>query len=243
MLKNIKSKFILNLIFGYLKNKIKLKIVKHNKNLLFKLNIGFEDFQKYQLIKELNWKYNTNIKDINAPKLEFKYKLKKYRENKKEVLEYIEKIGFRDLKELYIFYGNISDITKLENVRFNKLEILNLKNNKIENIDVFEKVNFPELKELNLKNNEIKDINALEKAQFRKLLCLNLSRNKIENIDILEKVYFKELKKLSLKLNRIADIKVLEKVKFEKMEMLNLCYNRIENIDVLEKVNFKGLKN
>ena len=45
MLENIRSKYILEKIFDYLKNKRKLKIIKCNKKILGDLNISKEDFQ------------------------------------------------------------------------------------------------------------------------------------------------------------------------------------------------------
>ena len=65
MLRKIKSKKILKNIFKNLKNRIKLKILKYNKNLLFQLNIQKKDFENYLLLKEINPKYDLNIKDID----------------------------------------------------------------------------------------------------------------------------------------------------------------------------------
>ena len=43
----------------------------------------------------------------------------------------MEKVNFKELKELYLLRNSISDIKVLEKVKFEKLEILNLENNKI----------------------------------------------------------------------------------------------------------------
>ena len=59
MLENIRSKYILQKIFDYLKNKKKLRIIKRNKKILDDLNISKDDFQKYKTLKEFNKKYST----------------------------------------------------------------------------------------------------------------------------------------------------------------------------------------
>ena len=64
MLNNIKSKYILNLILENLKKRIELKLVKYNKILINKLNIKKEDLEKFKLLKEMNQKFNLDIKDI-----------------------------------------------------------------------------------------------------------------------------------------------------------------------------------
>ena len=44
-------------------------------------------------------------------------------------------MNFKELKELYLFNNNISDIKVLEKVKFEKLEKLNLSENKISKIN------------------------------------------------------------------------------------------------------------
>ena len=65
MLQNINSKYVLNLVFKYMRNKKKLTIVKHNKEIMKRLDIKKDDFIVYDTLKEFNNKYNTNIKDID----------------------------------------------------------------------------------------------------------------------------------------------------------------------------------
>ena len=69
MLNNIKSKYIVNIIFQNLKNKRKLNIIKNNKKMLDILNITKDDFQLYRYLKEFNKKYNLNIEDIDIKEL------------------------------------------------------------------------------------------------------------------------------------------------------------------------------
>ena len=140
MLNNIKSIKILNIIVGTLKMRVELKLFKYNKKMLNKLNIKKENFEQFILLKEMNLKFKLGIKDIDIKELNLgNMKL----EN--DIIEYLVKIKFNDLKVLNLEKNHISNIKGLENVNFTKLEKLNLKNNKIQDIDILEKVNFKEL--------------------------------------------------------------------------------------------------
>jgi len=74
MLEDIKSEFILDTIFKNISNKLKLKIIKHNKNLLQKLNITIEDFKIYEALKQFNKDFNLDIKDIDIEELDLSHK-------------------------------------------------------------------------------------------------------------------------------------------------------------------------
>ena len=52
MLANIKSNLILKKIFMNIIDLKRLKIIKHTKKLMNKLNVGLEDFKEYILLKE-----------------------------------------------------------------------------------------------------------------------------------------------------------------------------------------------
>ena len=237
MLEKVKSKYIMEKLFGNIKNKRKLNIIKYNKKILARLNINKEHFDNYIKLNEFNNKYNTNIEDINNKELNL--------ENKRignEGLKSLFKIEFKELKELNLSYNEISDINILEKVKFKELNKLNLNGNSITDINILEKVNFKELQELYLGCNEISDINILEKVDFKELKELILSHNEITNINILEKVNFKELKVLDLKFNEISDIKILAKIKFKELKELDLSYNKInndENNSIIKNLKFK----
>ena len=158
MLNKVRSLKILNIILGILKMRIKLKLLKYNKKILKKLNIKKEDFEQFIFLKEINRKFNLNIKDIDIKELNL--------ENKNlvtDIIEFLSKIKFNALKVLNLFKNKISDIKVLEKVKFEKLELLNLNENNISNIDILEKVNFKELKELGLSKNKIEDIKVWKK--------------------------------------------------------------------------------
>lgn len=53
MLKNIKSKKVLFLIFEKLNTRIKLKTIKYNKEILNRLNINTADFEAFKNLKDL----------------------------------------------------------------------------------------------------------------------------------------------------------------------------------------------
>ena len=240
MLNNIKSKIILNIVFDKLKRQIKLKILKYNKFLQNRLYININDFHDFHLVKELNEKFNLNIENDYVERINLYY-----RKFGDEILDYFNKIEFKQLKELNLSLNNLSDINKLEKAKLENLIILDLGDNEINDINILGKVNFRKLKELYLYNNFISDINVLEKVKFEKLELLNLNHNHITNIDILEKVNFIHLKNLNLFFNSISDISSLLKAKFIKLEKLYITQNNLnDRKNILEKlmVHFKNLE-
>ena len=131
MLSKIRSLKILNIILGTLKKRIELKLLKYNKKMMNKLNIKKEDFEQFILLKEINLKFNLNIKDIDINEIDL--------ENKNldnDIIEYLTKIKFNKLKVLDFEVNKISDIEALEKLKLPKLEILNLRENNIGNIDI-----------------------------------------------------------------------------------------------------------
>ena len=148
MLEDIKSEFILDSIFNNISNKLKLKIIKHNKNLLQKLNITIEDFKIYETLKKFNEDFNLDIKDIDIEELDLSHKRIGKKEsdlnnNKTKDIQILERIKLKNLKILRICWNYISDIKVFENVNLNKLELLNLNYNYISDIKILENVNFP----------------------------------------------------------------------------------------------------
>ena len=64
MLRKIRSKYVLNIIFGKLKKRKELNLIKYNKKIIDKLNIKKNDFEDFIFLMEFNKKYNLKIKDI-----------------------------------------------------------------------------------------------------------------------------------------------------------------------------------
>ena len=162
MLKDIKSKFILEKIFYLVNNKLKLKIIKYNKNIFQKLDITIEDYKVYNTIKKLNENFELNIKDINVEELDLSHKRlgskeesNKYNSKIKKDIKLLDGIKFENLKILVFAWNWITDIKLLMNVKLEKLELLNLNYNYISDISPLEKVKFPGLKELFLGDNNI----------------------------------------------------------------------------------------
>jgi len=154
MLVNINSKYIIDKIFEYMKNKRKLNIIKYNKRTLDKLKITKEHFEIYIALKEFKMKYNLNIDDIDIEELDLS---RKHIGN--EGLKYLIKIDFEKLNKLNLSGNKISDISILKDVNFKELKELNLSYNEISYISILKDVNFKELNQLNLRHNEISDIN------------------------------------------------------------------------------------
>ena len=150
MLNKVRSEKILNIILGALKKRIELKLLKYNKKMRNKLNLIKEDFEEFILLKEMNLRFNLDIKDIDIKEINL--------EKKKlddTIIEYLNQIKFNKLTVLNLKKNHITDIKIFENVNFEKLEILNLGYNKVSDINKLDKVNFKELKELFLNKNNI----------------------------------------------------------------------------------------
>ena len=178
MLKKIRSKKIVNTIFEKLKKRKKLNLLRYNKNLLNKLNIKKKDYQDFLTLKELDQKFNLNIKDTDIK--EFKVE-DKFLGN--EIFEYLNKINFEELKEINLSNNSLTEIKLSENIKFEKLEKIYFYENKIADINILDKLQFKNLKTLDLDYNQITDINILEKAKFEKLENLslqNIKRNLFE---------------------------------------------------------------
>ena len=117
MLNEIKSSFILNMIFDNLKKRLKLKIINHNKNLINRLDIEIKDFRRYKLLKNLNNNHILKIDDFD---------------NVKEI-NLSKNLDYNCILEC------------LSTIELNDLKILDLSNNKIDNINILMKVNFEQL--------------------------------------------------------------------------------------------------
>ena len=122
MLNKIRSIKILNIILGILKKRIELKLLKYNKKIMNKLNIKKEDFEQFILLKDMNIKFNLDIKDIDIEKL-----LLSYKNLDNDIIKHLAKIKFNKLKILDFEANKISDIEALEKFKLPKLEILNLR--------------------------------------------------------------------------------------------------------------------
>ena len=117
MLKKIRSTKILKNIFENIKKRMRLKILKYNKNMLIRLNINKNDFDDFIMIKKLNEEFNLDIHDIEIKILD---------------------LACKNINNKIFWY--------LNEIKFKKLEHLNLKGNEISKIDLLEKVNFKNFK-------------------------------------------------------------------------------------------------
>ena len=113
-------------IFKNIHNKIKLKIIKYNKNMLRRLDVKIENFKIYETLKEFNEQLKLNIIDIDIKELYLKYKNVGTKE-----LEILKNVNFKELQKLDLSNNEISDIKVLENVNFKELQTLYLDGNPI----------------------------------------------------------------------------------------------------------------
>ena len=118
-------------------------------------DIGFNNLKELNIIGGML----SNIDFLVNPKFQRLEKLVINKNNYLKNINALEKVDFKDLKELNLKDNIISNINVLESVKFEKLEILNLSSNLISDINILKEVNFKKLKELNLKYNKISDIN------------------------------------------------------------------------------------
>ena len=147
----------------------------------------------------------------------------------------------KNIKELYLYNNEIYKKNIFENLKFDYLEILNLRCTYLD-LKILEDIEFKELKVLEIYQNNIIDIKSLEKFKMEKLEVLDLQLNKISDINVLKYVNFKNLKKLDLGNNKISNIDVFEYVDFKNLKKVNLCNNKISNVDVLEKLKFENIE-
>ena len=180
MLNKIKNKYILKEIFNNIRNKRKLKILKHNKALMSQINITKKDFEEYQSLKKFNQEFNINLDDTDIEELNLKQKISLRN------LQYLSLVEFKNLKILNLTFNGISYFNVLGRANFQNLQELNLGDNRIKNIHALTKLNFPLLEKLNLESNLIVNINLLGKVNFPKLKILNFQYNLIEDINVLE---------------------------------------------------------
>ena len=127
MFNGIKSNLIMKTIFKNIHNKIKLKIIKYNKNMLRRLDVKIENFKIYETLKEFNEQLKLNIIDIDIKELDLTNKNIGNKE-----LEFLKNINFKELKELNLSGNKISDIKVLEKIDFKQLQTLDLSGNEID---------------------------------------------------------------------------------------------------------------
>ena len=96
MLDNIKSRYIIKVIFANIRNKIKLNIIKFNKKLKARLNVTKEDLEIYIILKDFINKYGNKIEDIDIKEININSQLIK-NEGLKDLFKL--KFKFQELKK------------------------------------------------------------------------------------------------------------------------------------------------
>ena len=131
MFNNVRSNNILKKIFQNIRKKAKLNILKYNKKILERLTITKEDFESCEELKKFNQKYKLDIKHFETEILALNH-----RNIDNEGLECMSKIKFNELRELYFYWSQISDINALNKMRLEKLITLVISSSEISNLDI-----------------------------------------------------------------------------------------------------------
>ena len=124
MLANISNKYIIELLFTYMRDIRKLIIIKYNKNLKERINMTNKDYEVYRNLVVFNKTYKTNIEDINIKELNLTRKRIKI-----DAISILNKIEFKDLKILNLSNNEVSNLSGLKSASFKNIEILNLEKN------------------------------------------------------------------------------------------------------------------
>ena len=154
---NIKSYYILQKIFNNLQTKIRLNIIRFNKNMKKKLDINLNDYKEYLQIeidlKIINNNNDNNQRFITIKEEDKKYyhlyfdggeeEIKKYCINKDEKIENIKIIIDYQIKSFESLFENCCNIESLNFKKFYRNNINNMS---------FMFYNCSSLKELNLNN-------------------------------------------------------------------------------------------
>jgi len=194
ILKNIKSKFILQIIFNNLLKKKSLYIIKYNNNLKNRLNISIKDYKEYSAkkyssieieIKTVNNKYG---KFINIDKANEMYYHIYFNDNKNEIKrnyfdedDNVEKLKIIIDYQIKSFEGLFDDCKTIEYIYFKKFYRTNITNMK----KMFFKCT--ELKELDLSNfntNNVRDMVGMfsKCSKLRELNLSNFNTNNVRNM-------------------------------------------------------------
>ena len=219
------------------------KLIDETKNNTFltKKEYIFE-FNSDNIKKELDDFYENDLKEVEIFKFSGFARKYNFDNLKINVIQWIKKLKFSNLKKLHIDGNNIKNIEGLNELKLENLTHLYLHNNKINNLIEFTKIQFINLSLLDLSKNDIKNLESFYKVKLDKLKILNLSENKINDISNLKHLKFDNLKILNLSFNEIDNIEVLSKVSFINLKSLYLNNNKIQNIDIFSFIHFESLE-
>ena len=252
----------INLSYNKIKDISSLKNISLRISKVEKINLKSNHIENIDILINDMFPHITEINIQNNEKINFETKIAKNIINKLDKILIYQLSDIEKQKDLlYLFnqrYENQYTFEEIEidlsgkalaeeglrlfsQIKFSKLQEVNLNYNNIKLINELVYANCPELRSLNLSNNNINDINMLSKLNFKKLEKLDLSSNNITELDIFENVDFPLLEELYLSSNNIKTIGVIGKFKFEKLKKLFLSNNKIVEINSLEDLNAPDL--
>ena len=190
MFKNIKSIYILDVIFKkFLRGKIYLRIIKHNKKLQKRLNISLDDYKTFKKIEivlipiteldEQEEKYNfiniTNIKERKYCHIYFnndkKTEIERTYLTKKDKVKEIKIVIDEEINSLSELFNNCSCLQSIHFIKFNRYNITNM-NKMFRECDELLNLNISEMNTDNVKNmafmfNGCNKLKILDVSNFR----------------------------------------------------------------------------
>ena len=188
-LKNIKNKYILQLIFNNLEEGKLLNIVKYNKVIKKRININNNDYEEYSEIEiEIKPNYNKKGQFINIKKEDNKYyhiyfnndekEIKRISLNKKEKIKNIKIIIDYQVESFQDLFKNSNLISSIYIKKFHR--------NNIHNIS-FMFSGCSSLKEINLSNFNTKNVNNMcgmfkGCSSLKKINLINFNYNNVTNM-------------------------------------------------------------
>ena len=234
LLQNVKSKLIFNKIFDYLNENIKLKILKVNKRIQHKLNIGLIDYEKYFSRIEIEI-IPTSIDDnfINFINISDE-------ENESDYHIYFDDDS-TEIKRTYLTEGdNIKKIKIILNYEFKSLKGLfsDCKNNKKIYFKKFNRNNFKDMSSMFFRCSAL---NYIDLSNFNTENVTNMSYmfydcRSLRNLD-LSKFNTQNITNFRSMFNGCALLEYLNLSNFntknvtDMSEMFYNCYE-IENVDL-----------
>ena len=243
----IKSDYFLERLFGNMNKKIKLEIIKYNKNIQKRLKININDYKEYSEIYssiEIEIIPHNDIifyKFINIKKVDEKYYHIYFNNNKKDEIkraylkagDKVSKINIIIDYQIKSFFGLFSNCKCIESIKFKKF----YRNNINDMSAMF--FGCSQLKELDLSNFNTSNVTNMSQmfAICSSLKELNLSNFNTNNVTDMSQMFYKcsSLKELNLSNFNTNNVKDMIEMfsqcpSLEKLNISNFNTNNVKNL-------------
>ena len=216
MFENLKSRYILQKLFGNLGRKKLLDVIKYNENIKKRININIDDYKEYLSIEiEIIPKMNEYCKIININDDEKYYHIY-FNDNKEEIKRNYINENDRVRKIKIILDSEIKSFSKLF-YWCECIESINFKNFLRKNItdmdDMFCRCS--SLKELNLKNFNTNNVINMKDIFYR---CSSLKKLNLNNFNTINVI------NMSYMFNGCSSLKKLNLNNFNTINVTNMSY-------------------